>query len=543
MNDLVNRLTKRLTLRYDVSSMAELWPLNGSPPGGPYKVETELPPGFPVAIIVSGSGYVAAGEFVLNGQPVSGSHPLRNGDRIGCDGEEYLFRLPVGAAPLLEACSLFFLAQTLGGLDSIQESPLLFEMVEIARVLAGMPAVELWPVPLAGEAPEWWAAGLRGESVELATEDLLVVPVIAGAKTVAMFVLRGYRGYPHAASLLTAVATLAGAGFHAGRQQRAVAIEKALLAEARPGVAAIVGESNSVRQLLAMIAKVAVKEVTVLIQGESGTGKELVARAIHAGSPRASQPFVPINCAALADSLLESELFGYEKGAFTGAVNRKPGRLELAQGGTVFLDEIGEMALGLQAKLLRVIQQREMERVGGLRPIPLDVRFVAATNRDLAAEVAAGRFREDLYHRLNVVSLRTPPLRERREDIPLLAAHFLRRASRRVSGLSPEATQALKAYDWPGNIRELENALERAVVLGEGEHIELEDLPETLLASAAFPAARLADSVEQSRREAIVTAWREADGDFRRAAAKLGIHPNSLLRLIRQLNLRPELKT
>jgi transcriptional regulator with GAF, ATPase, and Fis domain len=315
---------------------------------------------------------------------------------------------------------------------------------------------------------------MRGESVEVPSQNLIAVPVLSGLKAAAVFVLRDGEASPHAASLLTAVATLAGAGFSTGRQQRALAIEKALLAEVRGACSAIIGDSPAVHQLLHLISRVAPRETTVLIHGETGTGKELVARAIHDGSPRASQPFVPINCAALADSLLESELFGYEKGAFTGAGSRKPGKLELAQGGTVFLDEIGEMALSLQAKLLRVLQQRQMERVGGLHPIPLDVRFLAATNRDLGQEVAAGRFREDLYHRLNVVSLRTPPLRERREDILLLASHFLRRATRRVSGISPEAARALCAYHWPGNIRELENALERAIVLGDSERIELE---------------------------------------------------------------------
>jgi Nif-specific regulatory protein len=256
---------------------------------------------------------------------------------------------------------------------------------------------------------------------------------------------------------------------------------------------------------------------------------------------------VAINCAALTETLLESELFGHEKGSFTGAIAQKRGKLEVAEGGTVFLDEIGEMAPQLQAKLLRVLQQREFERVGGVTPLKLDVRIVAATNRDLAAEVRKGVFREDLYHRLNVVALRVPPLRERAADIPALANHFLARAAvrcrRHLSGISEEAMACLTAYGWPGNIRELENAIERAVVLGQSDTILPEDLPETVLESTGeheLPGA-LQSSVTHTKRELILTAWREAGGDHNLAAAKLKIHPNSLRRLIRVLNLRDSL--
>ena len=224
------------------------------------------------------------------------------------------------------------------------------------------------------------------------------------------------------------------------------------------------------RSLYRQIGRVAPSDSTVLITGESGTGKELVARAIHSNSPRAERPFVAINCAAITETLLESELFGHERGAFTGAIAQKKGRLETADGGTVLLDEIGELSPALQAKLLRVLQEREFERVGGTRSIAVDFRLVAATNRDLEQAIAAGTFRRDLYYRLNVVSLAVPPLRERPEDIPLLANHFARRHAanmkRRVTGVSPEALACLMAYDWPGNVRELENAIERAVVLG-----------------------------------------------------------------------------
>ena len=306
----------------------------------------------------------------------------------------------------------------------------------------------------------------------------------------------------------------------------------------------IVGDSPATRKLLDLVARVAPRDTSVLILGESGVGKELVARALHQQSPRAERPFVAINCAALTETLLESELFGHEKGAFTGAVAQKKGKLEVGEGGTVFLDEVGEMSPTLQAKLLRVLQQREFERVGGTRTLKLDVRVIAATNRDLGAEARRGAFREDLYHRLNVVAIRVPALRDRIADVPMLARHFLERVAarcrRRVTGFSPEAERYLTSYAWPGNIRELENAVERAVVLGQSDIVLPEDLPETVLESA--PAAEaggaLQASVSETKRHVIVNAWREAGGDHNRAAELLKIHPNSLRRLIRTMNLR-----
>ncbi len=247
----------------------------------------------------------------------------------------------------------------------------------------------------------------------------------------------------------------------------------------------MVGESKAMREVYEFVSRVAGRDSTVLISGESGTGKELVARAVHMNSARKDEPFVAINCAAITETLLESELFGHERGAFTGAVAQKKGKLEVAEGGTVFLDEIGELALAMQAKLLRVLQEREFERVGGTRPIKLDVRLIAATNRDLKEASRTGAFRSDLYYRLNVVSLHMPALRERREDIPLLAAFFAaqhgEKVKRRVAGISPEAQACLLRYDWPGNVRELENAIERAVVLGSTEVILAEDLPDSIL--------------------------------------------------------------
>jgi transcriptional regulator with GAF, ATPase, and Fis domain len=311
----------------------------------------------------------------------------------------------------------------------------------------------------------------------------------------------------------------------------------------------LVGESPGLRRVYDVITRVAPTQSTVLILGESGTGKELAARAIHGASRRSGKPFVAINCASLSETLLESELFGHERGAFTGAVERKTGKLEVAQGGTLFLDEMGEMPPQLQARLLRVLQERTFERVGSTRPIQADVRLVAATNRDILKAIAAGAFRSDLYYRLNVVSITMPPLRERREDIPLLASHFAAlhgRAIRgRESGISPAARTLLVRYDWPGNVRELGNAVERAVVLGADDTIRPEDLPETLLEtapSADSPTTRFHDAINELKRRLIVEAVRESGGTITKAAERLGLHPNHLHRLITTLGLREEIE-
>jgi len=309
----------------------------------------------------------------------------------------------------------------------------------------------------------------------------------------------------------------------------------------------MVGDSKAMRDVYAFVSRVAGRDSTVLISGESGTGKELVARAVHVNSPRADKPFVAINCAAITETLLESELFGHERGSFTGAVSQKKGKLEVAEGGSVFLDEIGELAVPMQAKLLRVLQEREFERVGGTRPIKLDVRLIAATNRDLKEASRTGAFRPDLYYRLNVVSLHMPALRERREDIPLLAAFFAaqygEKVKRRVTGISPEARACLQRYDWPGNVRELENAIERAVVLGATELILPEDLPDSVLeetAAAGEPVSALHDGIQKAKIELIERAIEQANGNYTDAAKLLGVHPNHLFRLVRTLNLKPK---
>jgi len=311
----------------------------------------------------------------------------------------------------------------------------------------------------------------------------------------------------------------------------------------------MVGESARMKEVFEFVRRVAPTDSTVLIQGESGTGKELIARAIHRNSPRAELPFVAVNCAAITETLLESELFGHEKGAFTGAIAQKKGKMEIANGGTLFLDEIGELAPGLQAKLLRVLQEREFERVGGTRSIPLDIRLIAATNRNLSEAIESGCFRRDLYYRLNVVGVSMPALRERREDILLLAEHFIasfvRKGGTRMRAISPAAQACLTNYDWPGNVRELENAIERAFVLGSGDILLPDDLPEAVLEGGAptlDQSGKYHGAIKESKKQLILQALQQTNGSYIEAAKVLGIHPNSLLRLIRNLNIKTEAK-
>jgi transcriptional regulator with PAS, ATPase and Fis domain len=308
----------------------------------------------------------------------------------------------------------------------------------------------------------------------------------------------------------------------------------------------MVGISCKIRDVLALVQRVAPTASTVLIQGETGTGKELVARAIHRNSPRAMRPFVAINCAALTESLLESEMFGHEKGAFTGAIAQKKGKIEIAAGGTLFLDEISELTAAMQAKLLRVLQEREVEPVGGTRSIKVDIRVIAATNLNLRDAVQAGRFREDLFFRLNVLAITTPPLRQRREDVVPLAVNFLAKISTKYNvppkTLSLEAMSLLVLHDWPGNVRELENAMEHAVVLSKGGEISPEDLPRSVL-QTTVPGDQLeanySSAVKENKKQLIVHALEQANGRYVEAARILGLHPNSLLRLIRKLGLKP----
>ena len=298
----------------------------------------------------------------------------------------------------------------------------------------------------------------------------------------------------------------------------------------------MIGDSPALQAVFEVVKRAAPTKATVLLLGESGTGKELVAQAIHQESSRHDRPFIKVACAALSESLLESELFGHERGSFTGAVGRREGRFELADGGTLFLDEIGEIPASVQVKLLRALQQREFERVGGTETLKVDVRVVAATNRDLAAEVAAGRFREDLYYRLNVVAVTLPPLRTRKGDIPALVSHFIQKFDqayeKSVRGLLPGTLNALIRYDWPGNVRELENVIERAVVLSTGPLLTSEELPPALSGPGpglARPGGLIPGAtIRQLEREAILRTLEVVDGSTTRAAAMLGISPRKI---------------
>ena len=312
------------------------------------------------------------------------------------------------------------------------------------------------------------------------------------------------------------------------------------------GVATSVGivtASPAMQEVLRLVDRVAPTDSSVLVLGESGTGKELIARAIHERSPRATQAFVPIHCGALPREVLESELFGHEKGAFTGAVSFKPGLIELADGGTLFLDEIGEMEPDSQVKLLRVLESHAFFRVGGTRRRSVDMRLVAATNRDLAEAIRANEFRQDLYYRINTIALTLPPLRERPEDVSLLAAHFLEQnAAYGRKRLSPAALRCMETYDWPGNVRELQHAIQRAVILGTGDEIEPEDLPAELRAGSGGPAGASArgGSLEEIERQHIIATLRQVGGHRAKAAALLGIDPKTLYRKLLTYGISPD---
>lgn len=305
----------------------------------------------------------------------------------------------------------------------------------------------------------------------------------------------------------------------------------------------LVGLSAAMGRVVQLIEKVAPTEATVLVRGASGTGKELVARALHFNSPRSDRPLITINCAALQETLLESELFGHEKGAFTGAVQTKPGLVEVAEGGTLFIDEIAEMAPGLQAKLLRVLENGQFRRVGGTQEIQADVRVVAATNKVLEDEQKAGRFREDLYYRLNVVAIALPPLRERREDIPELVEHFLttRQLGPSRYRIHPQALDALGRYEWPGNVRELANVIERAQILAEDHCISLDDLPESLIETHAPPPAGFdARHLREVERNHVREILRQEKGNKVQTAKTLGISRRALYRLLAKYGLGEE---
>jgi two-component system response regulator HydG len=513
-----------------------------------------------------------AGTYV-NGMRIR-EHALEPDDQISIGETVLVYREDPAVIPpdspdhmLLRACSLLFLFRAIAMSQSGSHRATL--EVQLLRLIADIVPCEGGAV-LLGRNEDGLRAAARERSspvdleeiaARVCREGVVVEPVrrmvalvlhvhgAIGGALVAWFPAAQAVNLSNHRDTLSAISTLAAAALETARDVERLQAENTMLMERLgSGESGIVGQSPAIGKLLQMIARVAPQDTSVLILGESGTGKELVARALHQQSPRSVKPFMAINCAALTETLLESELFGHEKGAFTGAVAQKRGKLEVAEGGTVFLDEIGELAQQLQAKLLRVLQQREFERVGGTRTLKLDVRLIAATNRDLSSEARRGAFREDLYHRLNVVALRVPPLRDRPDDILALSRYFLERAAakcrRRVSGIAPEAERYLMTYSWPGNVRELENAIERAVVLGQSDVLLPEDLPETILESAPLPEipGALQSSVTETKRQSIIAAWQESGGDHRTAAARLNIHPNSLRRLIRSLNLRDALE-
>jgi DNA-binding NtrC family response regulator len=329
----------------------------------------------------------------------------------------------------------------------------------------------------------------------------------------------------------------------AAEKGRLIRQNVALRAQLDPGATSggIITANGKMHDVLRVIDRVAPTDSSVLILGDSGTGKELVARAVHERSPRAAQAFVPIHCGALPREVLESELFGHEKGAFTGAVNAKPGLMELADGGTLFLDEIGEMEPDSQVKLLRVLESRAFFRVGGTRPRTIDMRLVAATNRDLAEAIKANEFRQDLYYRINTITVSLPPLRERPEDIRLLVEHFLEQNS--VYGrkrLGPAVLEHLERYEWPGNVRELQHAIQRAVILSTGDEIQLEDLPADVRGGQA-PVAPASGSLEEVERLHIIATLRQVGGHRAKAATLLGIDPKTLYRKILGYGISPDL--
>jgi transcriptional regulator with GAF, ATPase, and Fis domain len=401
------------------------------------------------------------------------------------------------------------------------------------------------------------AQGLQAESVLAARlQSLLAAPLLGPEGALGLLYLdtrqeEQHFDEPHL-ELLTAIAGIASVALANTRHMEWLAEEKDRLDDALDHD--LVGESPRMREIWRLLSRVAPSDSTILLRGESGTGKEVAARTIHRKSRRASRPFVAINCATLSETLLESELFGHEKGAFTGAIARKIGKFEVADTGTLFLDEIGEIPPPLQARLLRVLQEKEFDRLGSTRPVRVDVRVIAATNRDLEKAIREGTFREDLFYRLNVISCTLPPLRERREDIPLLASHFAARfgfqLGRRVAGFTPEARACLQRYAWPGNVRELSNAIERAIVLGDGDLIRPEDLPETILEAAAgpggklpaTPVARYHETINETKKRLILGAIEQAGGNITKAAELLGLNANYLHRLISNLDLRDQIQ-
>ncbi len=421
--------------------------------------------------------------------------------------------------------------------------------INLGQGIAGWVALTGEPllIPDVSRDPRWYKK--ISDSIGFETRSIACVPMKVEGEIIGVMEIidkeNGSAILEEDMKTLTAFADLASLAISNARRIRDVERENRDLREELEGRHQIVGESRELKKVISDAFKVANSKTSTLILGESGTGKELLARLIHGAGPRKHKPMVTLNCAALPEGLMEAELFGYEKGAFTGAAARTTGKIESADEGTLFLDEIGEMSAGMQAKLLRVIQEGVFYRVGGNVPINVDIRIVSATNRDIERDVAQGLFREDLFYRLNVIQLRIPPLRERKEDIPLMTRYYLERfkGERGLPGLalSEAALERMVDYDWPGNVRELRNALERAVVMGNGLEILPEDLP---ISGPRQPAAGipldlgLKPAVDRFKKELIVQNLRRTGGNRSRAAEALGIQRTYLSRLISRYGLQ-----
>ena len=482
-------------------------------------------------------------------EPVTQSLVLHPGDSIFLCPAELAKAVASDSRCTTDLSSLLRITREITSISEV--NALRAKLVQLT--LGVIPATEAWVVladddPASSKVRSVADAAFRSGTSILSTGNpsYLAAPLSALDKRHGVIAATGKHFDEGHLQLLTAIGSVAGLCLQNAFHMQWLEGENTRLRAEMVTEHNMVGESPRLREVLRIVGKAAPSGATILIRGESGTGKELVARAVHTNSPRAAKPFIAINCATLSESLLESDLFGHEKGAFTGAISQKRGKIELAEGGTLFLDEIGELAPLLQAKLLRVLQEREYERVGGTKTLKADIRVIAATNRDLDAAVRDATFRQDLYYRLNVVTIPLPALRERREDIGLLASYFAAKygakTQRRVVGISPEARTHLNAYDWPGNVRELENAIERAVVLGSSELILPEDLPENILEAAetfggVSNPAGYHEGVKLAKTRLIENAIAQACGSHVEAARLLGLHPTYLSRLIR--NLRP----
>jgi transcriptional regulator with GAF, ATPase, and Fis domain len=441
-------------------------------------------------------------------------------------------------------------AQEFSSLDARTREPGQAQLVRVSRTIARQVMSETVAI-LGVDVP---ASGKLRDVESLAASEvrsLLCVPLTVFQRVIGCIYLDstkpGTRFHEDHLQLLAAIAGISAVALDNARRLAWLEQENQRLTEVIHEES-LVGEGPRMKEVYQLLGKVAPSDSTVLIEGESGTGKELLAVALHRNSPRSAKSFVAINCAAIPETLLESDLFGHERGAFTGAATLKKGRLEIADGGVVFLDEIGELAPSLQVKLLRVLQERSFERVGGTHTIQVDIRLIAATNRDLEEAVRKGDFRQDLYYRLAVVTITMPPLRERKEDIPMLTRHFVLKYAKRCKlkpkPVSREAMAALMNHDWPGNVRELENAIERALVLGSSDMLLPEDLPESLLEHP--PAEDMTEgkyhaSVKELKKQLILDAVEQTRA-YVDAADNLGLNPNYLHRLIRNLGLKETLE-